>query len=409
MERRLEVADVFRGGGEAFLDQYGKTLSREQHRALRAIALCRTRALGGHLEQCESCGHSRPSYNSCRNRHCPKCQAMARAAWMEARAAELLPVPYFHLVFTLPGIFGPLALQNKKTVYGILFRAAWETVRDLASDSKYLGVKVGMLSVLHTWGSNLSHHPHLHCIVPGGGISSDGQQWVSVKQSGKRRAFFLPVRVVSRVFRGKFLQQLKVAFRKQQLSFHGDLRPLSDDQEFEAFLERSVRRDWVVYCKRPFGGPRQVLKYLARYTHRVAIANSRLVSYQSGIFSFRWKDYRQGTQTKVMSLNDTEFMRRFLQHVLPAGFVRIRHHGLFANRHRSENLRRCRELLGVKSTTIPDAAATAIAEATPAEPATCPVCRSERIQAVKLPIIRGIPTRRALALFGTGIDYQDSS
>jgi hypothetical protein len=219
MERRLEAADVFRGGGEAFLDQHGDSLSRDQHRALRAIALCRTRALGGHVERCEECGHSRPSYNSCRNRHCPKCQASAREAWMEARATELLPVPYFHVVFTLPGIFGPLALQNKKTVYGILFRAAWETVRDLAKDPKHLGASAGMLSVLHTWGSNLSHHPHLHCVVPGGGPSLDGERWVSVKRSPKRKAFYLPVRVMSRVFRGKFVEKLKAAYRTPGINF----------------------------------------------------------------------------------------------------------------------------------------------------------------------------------------------
>lgn len=243
---------------------------------------------------------------------------------------------------------GPIALQNPKVVYGILFRAAWETVRELAKDPKHLGAKVGMLSVLHTWGSNLMHHPHLHCIVPGGGVALDGRRWVAVKRSRKRKAFFLPVRVMSRVFRGKFLQQLKAAYRKGELGFHGELKSLSDPKRFEALLNASAKTDWVVYCKRPFGGPRQVLKYLARYTHRVAIANSRLVSYENGVVRFRWKDYRHGSQTKVMSLRDTEFIRWFLRHVLPAGLVRIRHHGFLANRNRSKNLKQCRELLGVK-------------------------------------------------------------
>ncbi|MEM8864191.1 MAG: IS91 family transposase [Planctomycetota bacterium] len=407
MTDRPEVAEVFRGGGSRFLNQYGKSLSFDQNRALRAITLCRTRALGGHVDRCDGCGHARPSYNSCRNRHCPKCQASARAAWMDARAAELLPVPYFHLVFTLPSQLGPIALQNPKAVYGILFRAAWETVRELAKDPKHLGAKVGMLSVLHTWGSNLMHHPHLHCIVPSGGVSLDGRRWVAVKRSRKRKAFFLPVRVMSHVFRGKFLQQLKAAYSRGELGFHGELKSLSNPKRFGALLNASVETDWVVYCKRPFGGPRQVLKYLARYTHRVAIANSRLVSYENGMVRFRWKDYRHGSQTKTLSLSDTEFIRRFLLHVLPAGLVRIRHHGLLANRNRKENLRRCRELLGVKeSPPIPDAVATDDKE--PPE-TLCPKCQSGQMRPSELQPIRGVSTRAALQRFAAGLDFQDSS
>ena len=328
---------------------------------------------------------------------------------MEARAAELLPVPYFHIVFTLPRQLGPLALQNKRIVYGILFRAAWLTVRELAKDSKYLGAKVAMLSVLHTWGSNLVHHPHLHCIVPGGGISPDGQQWISVKQSGTRKAFFLPVRVMSRVFRGVFLQQLKAAYHKGELTFHGDLTSLSDPQQFEALLNSSVKDDWVIYCKRPFGGPRQVLKYLARYTHRVAIANSRLVSYENGVVRFRWKDYRHGGKTRVMQLDDSEFIRRFLQHVLPSGFVRIRHHGFLANRNRSENLEQCRQLLGVKACSIPAIEASeGVVESSEPE-GVCPNCKARRLQRIELPILRGFSTRKMLLLFATGLDFQDSS
>jgi len=409
MTHRLEVADVFRGSGSAFLDRFGKSLSFDQHRALRAIALCRTRALGGHVQQCEGCGHTKPSYNSCRNRHCPKCQASARAAWLEARATELLPVPYFHLVFTLPSQLGPLALQNKQVVYGILFRAAWLAVRDLAKDSKHLGAKVAMLSVLHTWGSNLMHHPHLHCIVPGGGVSPDGKQWISVKRSSKRQLFFLPVRVLSRVFRGKFIQQLKAAFRKGELAFHGSLASLNDAEQFETLLDSSVKTDWVVYCKRPFGGPRQVLKYLARYTHRVAIANSRLVSYENGVVRFRWKDYRNGGQPRVMQLSDTEFMRRFLLHVLPAGFVKIRHHGFLANRNRSENLEKCRKLLGVNDSPIPTVETAKGSTESDATANVCPNCKSARLRTIELRPIHGVSTRTALALFATGLGFQDSS
>ena len=329
---------------------------------------------------------------------------------MDARATELLPVPYFHVVFTLPGLLGPLSLQNKKAVYGILFRAAWETVRDLASDPKHLGAKIAMLSVLHTWGSNLSHHPHLHCVVPGGGVSPDGERWLSVKQSPKRKSFFLPVRVMSRVFRGKFLQHLKIAYRKGELKFHGELAVLGDPRQFESLLDRSVRDEWVVYCKRPFGGPRQVLKYLARYTHRVAIANSRLASYENGVVRFRWKDYREGGKTKVMPLTDVEFIRRFLQHVLPAGFVRIRHHGFLANRNRSDHLQQCRELLGVKPSAIPEAVAPSgdIGDE-PDAADVCPNCQSKRLRSFEIQAVRGVPTRLALSLFAAGTDFQDSS
>jgi hypothetical protein len=403
---RLEVAEVFRGGGSRFLDRYGKTLSHAQHRALRAIVACRTKVLGGHVDRCDGCGHTRPSYNSCRNRHCPKCQASSRAAWLEARATELLPVPYFHLVYTLPEQLGPIALQNPKAVYGILFRAAWETVRELAKDPKHLGASAGMLSVLHTWGSNLSHHPHLHCVVPGGGPSLDGERWVTVERSRKRKAFFVPVRVMSRVFRGKFLQQLKAAYRKGQLTFHGKLAPLSDVRVFESLLNASVKTDWVVYAKRPFGGPRQVLKYLARYTHRVAIASSRLVSYEDGVVGFNWKNYRHGGQTKVMRLSDVEFIRRFLQHVLPNGFVRIRHHGFLANRDRGENLRRCRELLGVKeSPPIPEATG----EASNDPPVSvCSVCGAG-LRSKELRPLRGLSTRQVLALDAAGLGLLDTS
>ncbi|MEA2591136.1 MAG: hypothetical protein QOD62_967, partial [Actinomycetota bacterium] len=318
----LEVADVFRDHGDAFLDRYGDTLSPERRRALRDIAACRTEALGGHVEECDRCGHQRIAYNSCRNRHCPKCQATAAAQWMEARGAELLPVEYFHVVFTLPPALAPIALQNPREVYNILFRAAAETLRQIAADPKHLGAEIGFLAVLHTWGQNLQHHPHVHCVVPGGGLSPDGSHWVAC-----RPGFFLPVRVLSRVFRGKFLALLGNAFDQGKLSFHGKLGVLADGGEFQRRLTASAQTEWVVYAKPPFGGPEQVLKYLARYTHRVAISNRRLVALEEGDVQFQWKDYAHGGGPKTMTLKAIEFIRRFLLHVLPSGFVRIRHYG----------------------------------------------------------------------------------
>lgn len=345
---RLEVADVFRNHAAAFLDRYGDTLSPEQRRALHDIAACRTAALGGHVEACDQCGHQRIAYNSCRNRHCPKCQATAAAQWMEARGAELLPVEYFHVVLTLPAALGPIALQNPREVYGILFRAAAETLQQIAADPKYLGAEIGFLAILHTWGQNLEHHPHVHCVVPGGGLSPDGVRWIACPPG-----FFLPVRVLSRVFRGKFLALLRNAFDQGKLSFHGKLRVLADADEFQRLLTASAQTEWVVHAKPPFGGPEQVLKYLARYTHRVAISNRRLLALEDGEVTFQWKDYAHGGGPKSMTLKATEFIRRFLLHVLPTGFVRIRHYGFLANRVCREKLALCRALLGVETTPDP--------------------------------------------------------
>jgi hypothetical protein len=344
----LEVADVFRDHGDAFLDRYGDTLSPERRRALRDIAACRTEALGGHVEECDRCGHQRIAYNSCRNRHCPKCQATAAAQWMEAREAELLPVEYFHVVFTLPPALAPIALQNPREVYNILFRAAAETLQQIAADPKHLGAEIGFLAVLHTWGQNLQHHPHVHCVVPGGGLSLDGSHWVAC-----RPGFFLPVRVLSRVFRGKFLALLGKVFDQGRLSFHGKLGVLADVGEFQRRLTASAQTEWVVYAKPPFGGPERVLKYLARYTHRVAISNRRLVALEDGEVQFQWKDYAHGGGPKTMTLKAIEFIRRFLLHVLPSGFVRIRHYGFLANRVCREKLALCRALLRVETTPEP--------------------------------------------------------
>jgi hypothetical protein len=344
---RLEVADVFRNHADAFLERYGNTLSPEQRRALHDIAACRTAALGGHLEACDQCGHQRIAFNSCRNRHCPKCQANAAAQWMEARAAELLPVEYFHVVLTLPAALSPIAVQNPREVYGSLFRAAAETVQQIAADPKYLGAEIGFLAILHTWGQNLEHHPHVHCVVPGGGLSPDGARWIACPPG-----FFLPVRVLSRVFRGKFLALLRNAFDQGKLSFHGKLGLLANADEFQHLLSASARTEWVVYAKPPMGGPEQVLKYLARYTHRVAISNRRLIALEDGEVTFHWKDYAHGGGQKTMTLKATEFIRRFLLHVLPTGFVRIRHYGFLADRVCREKLARCRALLGVEAAPV---------------------------------------------------------
>jgi hypothetical protein len=364
---RIEVADVFRHYGEAWRIENVARLSNGQRRVMTAIELCRTAALGGHVERCDDCSHTRIAYNSCRNRHCPKCQWRAAEAWLEAREAELLPVPYFHIVFTLPASIGAIAYQNKAKVYGLLFSAAAETLTTIAADPKHLSAQIGVTAVLHTWGQNLDHHPHVHCIVPGGGISPDGDRWVRCRPN-----FFLPVRVLSRLFRRLFLDGLEALHAAGELQFFNDLEPLAEIGAFRARLEPLRRSEWVVYAKRPFAGPSQVLAYLARYTHRVAIGNSRLVSIDDGHVSFRWKDYREaGTQrSKVMRLTAGEFMRRFLLHVLPAGFHRIRHYGLFANGHRVEKLALCRKLLDVAPMAPPESELATDADLRP----PCPCC-----------------------------------
>jgi hypothetical protein len=320
--------------------------------------------LGGHLAECNKCGHCTNLYNSCRNRHCPKCQSAARAAWLEKRAAELLPIPYFHVVFTLPAALRPLALQNKRVVYGILFQAAAETLLAIAADPNHLGARIGVLMVLHTWSQNLMHHPHVHCVASGGGICVDGSRWIHSRVSRKsRKPFFLPVHILSPVFRGKFMYRLKQAFAAGLLTFHGKMQAFAKPMHFEQLLNLAVRHNWVVYAKRPFGGPKQALKYLARYTHRVAISNSRLVSVADGKVQFRWKDYADQNRQKLMTLTATEFLRRFLMHVLPQGFVRIRHYGFLSNRHRQEKLALCRKLLGCNESSGSTTAASSPQEA----------------------------------------------
>jgi hypothetical protein len=363
----LEVADVFRRHGDAYRRAHDGHLGRVERRVMSAIALCRTAALGGHTETCAECGLVRCAYNSCRNRHCPKCQGAARAAWLAARQAELLPVPYFHVVFTLPAAAAEIAFQNKETVYAILFRAAAETLQTIAADPKHLGAEIGLVAVLHTWGQTLHHHPHVHCVVPGGGLSLDGTRWVAC-----RPGFFLPVRVLSRLFRRLFLTELKAAFATGQLGFFGALAALAEPAAFARQLNKLRRVEWVVYAKPPFGGPEQVLAYLGRYTHRVAIANSRLVSVTDDHVAFRWKDYRHHGRAKVMTLAADEFIRRFLLHTLPDGFHRIRHYGFLANGHRAAKLALCRRLLN--AATIGTPADDAEDKASRRGPGRCPCC-----------------------------------
>ena len=337
----LEVADIVRAAGNKFWEKHKSHLAWLHRQVLDAIVRCRTAALGGHLDKCVRCGHQAISYNSCRSRHCPKCQGNARAKWLAARSAELLPVPYFHIVFTLPHELSALALQNKRLLYDLLFRTSAAAMLERARDPKHLGADIGGLGVLHTWGQNLQHHPHIHYIVPAGGLAFDGSKWID-----SSRRFFLPVHALSRVFRGKFAAGLKQLFAQDKLQFHGSQQYLAAPDCFATFLRQLFRQDWVVYAKPPFGGAEHVLNYLARYTHRVAISNHRLVAFEHDRVSFRWRDYAHGDKKKVMTVSAEEFLRRFLLHVLPKGLVRIRHFGFFANRRRQTALARCRELLG---------------------------------------------------------------
>ena len=369
MERpALELADVFRRHGDAYLRDHAGHLGRGERRVMGAIAACRTAALGGHVEHCDACGLTRVAYNSCRNRHCPKCQGAARAAWLAARQSELLPVPYFHLVFTLPPAAAEIAFQNKALVYALLMRAAAEATIRLAA--KRLGAKIGLLAVLHTWGQTLTHHPHTHCVVPGGGVSLDGKRWIASKPG-----FFLPVKALARIFRRSFLAGWEAAFDKGALSFFGELTALAEHRAFATRI-RSLRKiDWVVYAKPPFGGPSQVLAYLARYTHRAAIANSRLVEITDGEVAFAYKDYRHNGRRRIMRLAPDEFIRRFLLHVLPDGFHRIRHYGFLARGDRNESLELCRKLAAANQ---PDDLEPSIAEQKSASDAgaaiLCPDC-----------------------------------
>jgi hypothetical protein len=394
------VADIVRRYGVAYRQKREASLSCAERRVLHVIEVCRTAALGGHVEQCDSCQHRRIAYNSCANRHCPKCQSLARAQWIEDRQTELLACQYFHVVFTLPDEIASIAFQNKAVVYDLLFRATAQTLSTIAADPKHLGARIGFFAVLHTWGQALQHHPHLHCVVPGGGLSPDGQRWI-----GCRSGFFLPVRVLSRFFRRCFLELLQKAFDSDQLRLGSSLEPLHEREAFLRHLAPLRQKEWVVYAKAPFAGPQQVLDYVGRYTHRVAISNNRLLDIEDGQVTFRWKDYRQENQQKVMTLAADEFIRRFLLHALPLGFQRIRYYGLLGNRHRQEHLRQCRQLLGM-----------AAVEATVTESETstdyrdryealtgislhqCPACRQGRM--LRTDVFRPL---------GTAVPFRDTS
>jgi hypothetical protein len=377
IQPRLEVAEVFREFTPAFLQRYGDTISPDQRRVLWDVARCRTAELGGHIEECDRCGHRRHAYNSCRNRHCPKCQAASRAQWLEERSAELLPVEYFHVVFTLPHEIGPLALQNQRRIYGMLFQAAAESLLTIAADPRHLGAQIGFLSVLHTWGQNLHLHPHVHCVVPGGGLSPDRSQWIAC-----RPGFFLPVRVLGRLFRAKFLSFLRDAYDRRQILFHGQQRHLEDPVHFRQLVAAMKEKDWVVYAKPPFGGPEIVLKYLARYIHRVAISNYRLIAIEDGKVHFYWKDYADGKRQKTMALDGVEFIRRFLLHVVPSGFMRIRHFGFLAHRHRTEKLELCRRFLNGEQVPNREIVAKPTDQGTlqaAVPPDLCPACKAGRL------------------------------
>jgi hypothetical protein len=397
---KLEVADIFRSHGAAWRAANAGHVSLDQLKVMSAIERCRTAALGGHVERCEKCSHTIIAYNSCRNRHCSKCQGAAAREWLAEREAELLPVPYFHVVFTLPARIADIAYQNKAVIYDLLFKASSETMLAIAADPKHLGARIGILSVLHTWGSALTHHPHVHMIVPGGGFSLDGKSWVSC-----RPLFLLSVEVLSALFRGLFMDKLRAAYRAGELQFFGKHARLIDPRAFAAYLAPLWNTKWVVYCKRPFGGPKQVLRYLARYTHRVAISNRRLIACNEKGVTFKWKDYRlEGPDRyKVMTLATHEFIRRFLMHVLPAGFHRIRYYGLLASGKRADNIARARELL--MPPIIPVDAIKAISP-NAAEPQTtnlCPCCGGrmviiERFERGATPHYRASPPPPAIRI-----------
>jgi Putative transposase/Transposase zinc-binding domain len=363
----LEMADIVRFAGESFLQRSQRWISWQHQKVLLAITRCRTAALGGHRDRCSGCGHTAVSYNSCRNRHCPKCQGNARQRWLQARERELLPTPYVHIVFTLPREVASLALQNKQVIYNLLFHASAETLLEIARDPRHLGADIGFFSVLHTWNQRLQHHPHIHCVLAAGGLAPDHSHWIS-----SQRSFFLPVKVLSRVFRGKFVAGLRTAFHEGKLQFHGHLIPLAQPRTFASWLRLLFSHDWVVYAKRPFGGPEHALRYLGNYTHRVALSNQRLVALTNDDVIFRWRDSAHGNKKRLMTLPVDEFLRRFLLHLLPRGFVRIRNFGFLANRQRALLLPLCFRLLqGLQN--IP-ATPAAISPGQPHSPWKCPVC-----------------------------------
>lgn len=374
---QVEVADIFRQFGPAYRESH--TLPMSMLKTMSAIERCRTAALGGHVDQCDSCGYLRISYNSCRNRHCPKCQSLPKEKWLAARKRDLLPVEYFHIVFTIPDLLNPLALRNQRVVYDLLFKAASEALLTLSKDPRHLGAEIGFISILHTWGQNLMDHPHLHCLLPGGGLSLNGKRWIS-----SRGGFFIPVKVLSRLFRGKFLFYLKEAYRSGKLKFVGEIRSLGDTRKFQMMMDELYQQEWVTYCKPPFRSAQYVIEYLGRYTHRVAIANHRLIKVEEGKITFYWRDYKDVNKNKQMTLEAFEFIRRFLLHILPNNFVKIRHYGLLSNRNRKTKFRRCQKILGStpnekQQSTESESWERLLFELTGIDPHLCPCCKKGRM------------------------------
>ncbi|MFA5183874.1 MAG: IS91 family transposase [Syntrophales bacterium] len=378
----IEVADIFRQHGPAYREAH--RLGRNDWRVMHAIEACRTSVLGGHKDKCDNCGHLEISYNSCRNRHCPKCQTLRKERWIEARGEDLLPIQYFHVVFTIPSELNRLVSMNRKVMYDLLFQSVSETLVELANDQKHLGARIGAIGILHTWGQNLMDHPHIHCIVTGGGLSADRGRWVPC-----RKGFFIPVRVMSALFRGKFLGLLKKCFSSDDLVFPGSICHLKEPGAFESFRKHLYHKKWVVYCKPPFGGPKGVLQYLGRYTHRIAISNNRVLDNRDGNVSFLWRDYADDNRKKTMTLKADEFIRRFLLHILPERFVRIRHFGLLANRNRKDAIAACREFLGTGQTVAKESARQEtwqdqLLRICGIDVTACPVCHKGRLFRVAL-------------------------
>lgn len=380
MGKSVEVSDVFRRHGAGYCKLHGDEMSVQQSRAMRAIEICRTAELGGHVEECDHCGALRISYNSCRNRHCPKCQSLDKERWLEARKRDLLPVPYFHVVFTLPEKLRSLALRNRKHVYNLLFNCAANTLKELAKDKKHLGAEVGFIAILHTWSQTLIHHPHVHCIVTGGGLALNGIKWVMCKGD-----FFIHVKVLSRMFKGKFLAHLNESHKRNQLRFPGKVEHLAEDKAFKAMLNELYSQEWGVYCKPPIQNAEQVIEYLGRYTHRVAISNDRIVKVEGDAVTFTYRDSNDGNKIKQMTLKAEEFIRRFLLHILPKRFKKIRHYGLLSNRSKCSKLELCRELLGASADPEPEDPQKETWEEllerlTGTDPRVCPVCGKGRMQ-----------------------------
>jgi len=341
MKGPIEVADIFRTYGPAYREIHGDEMPLRHHRVMKAIEICRTSALGGHVEECDQCGALRISYNSCRNRHCPKCQSLDKERWLDARKRELLPTQYFHVVFTLPDKLRPIALRNQRLIYDMLFRTLSETLKELASDVRYLGAQIGFIAILHTWTQTLIDHPHIHCIVPGGGLSPDGARWISCKED-----FFIPVKVLSRLFRGKFLHHLKMSYKSEELTFNGKIESFQEKRSFNELLSGLYKQEWVVYCKAPFKNAETVMDYIGRYTHRVAITNDRIVKLEGDEVTFKYRDRNDDDKIKYLPLDAFEFIRRFLFHVLPDGFMKIRHYGILSNRNKKDKLLLCQDLAG---------------------------------------------------------------